>query len=73
MLLRNALLCQLAFPKGLPSAAGRPRVPPSSPVIFDVNLLYIPGLEEDTEIELPALASESSSESEGQEEKAASS
>ena len=35
----------LAFPKGLPSAAGRPRVPPASPVVFDVQLLYIPGLE----------------------------
>lgn len=35
---------ELAFPKGLPSAAGRPRVAPSSPVIFDVQLLYIPGL-----------------------------
>ena len=37
-------LWQLAFPKGLGAAAGRPRVPPSSPVIFDVNLVYIPGL-----------------------------
>lgn len=35
----------LAFPKGLTSAPGRPRVPPSSPVIFDVSLEYIPGLE----------------------------
>lgn len=34
----------LAFPKGLPAAAGRPRVPPSSPVVFDVKLLYIPGI-----------------------------
>ncbi len=37
---------ELAFPKGLPSAAGRPRVPPSSPVMFDVQLLYIPGLDD---------------------------
>lgn len=37
----------LAFPKGLASAAGRPRVPPSSPVVFDVQLVYIPGLEEE--------------------------
>ncbi|KAL2622972.1 hypothetical protein R1flu_003177 [Riccia fluitans] len=37
---------ELAFPKGLGAAAGRPRVPPSSPVIFDVNLLLIPGLED---------------------------
>lgn len=35
---------QLAFPKGLGASAGRPRVPPSSPVIFDVSLVYIPGL-----------------------------
>eukprot|EP00884_Botryococcus_braunii_P009229 jgi/Botrbrau1/18307/Bobra.0179s0036.1 len=37
----------LSFPKGLPSAAGRPRVPPASPVIFDVELLIIPGLDSD--------------------------
>ncbi|KAF8653874.1 hypothetical protein HU200_062007 [Digitaria exilis] len=37
----------LAFPKGLTSAPGRPRVPPSSPVVFDVNLLYIPGLDDE--------------------------
>uniref|UniRef100_A0A0E0LXH7 peptidylprolyl isomerase n=1 Tax=Oryza punctata TaxID=4537 RepID=A0A0E0LXH7_ORYPU len=37
----------LAFPKGLTSAPGRPRVPPSSPVMFDVNLLYIPGLDDE--------------------------
>jgi peptidylprolyl isomerase len=35
----------LSFPKGLPAGPGRPRVPPSSPVVFDVQLLYIPGLE----------------------------
>ena len=29
----------LAFPKGLPSGPGRPRVPPSSPVVFDVQLI----------------------------------
>ncbi|XP_059433873.1 peptidyl-prolyl cis-trans isomerase FKBP16-3, chloroplastic [Corylus avellana] len=39
----------LAFPKGLTSAPGRPRVAPSSPVIFDVSLEYIPGLELDEE------------------------
>ncbi|WVZ02698.1 hypothetical protein V8G54_023504 [Vigna mungo] len=39
----------LAFPKGLNSAPGRPRVAPSSPVIFDVSLEYIPGLEVDEE------------------------
>jgi len=37
----------LAFPKGLASAPGRPRVAPFSDVIFDVKLLYIPGLEEE--------------------------
>ncbi|KAH7834234.1 hypothetical protein Vadar_013998 [Vaccinium darrowii] len=39
----------LAFPKGLTSAPGRPRVAASSPVIFDVSLEYIPGLEADEE------------------------
>ncbi|KAK6914514.1 FKBP-type peptidyl-prolyl cis-trans isomerase domain, partial [Dillenia turbinata] len=39
----------LAFPKGLTSAPGRPRVAPNSPVIFDVSLEYIPGLELDEE------------------------
>lgn len=33
----------LAFPKGLASGPGRPRVPPSSPVVFDVELIYVPG------------------------------
>ncbi|XP_010909098.1 peptidyl-prolyl cis-trans isomerase FKBP16-3, chloroplastic isoform X1 [Elaeis guineensis] len=37
----------LAFPKGLNSAPGRPRVAPNSPVIFDVSLEYVPGLETD--------------------------
>lgn len=37
----------LAFPKGLKAAAGRPSVPPASPVVFDVQLLYIPGLDEE--------------------------
>eukprot|EP00899_Mesostigma_viride_P000565 jgi/Mesvir1/10509/Mv15920-RA.1 len=36
---------ELAFPKGLSSAPGRPRVPPSSPVMFDVEVLLIPGLD----------------------------
>uniref|UniRef100_A0A0F7CZ28 peptidylprolyl isomerase n=1 Tax=Francoa sonchifolia TaxID=23250 RepID=A0A0F7CZ28_9ROSI len=39
----------LAFPKGLTSAPGRPRVGPNSAVIFDVSLEYIPGLEMDEE------------------------
>ncbi|EEH59721.1 uncharacterized protein MICPUCDRAFT_24728 [Micromonas pusilla CCMP1545] len=36
---------ELAFPKGLASAPGRPRISPFSPVVFDVKLIYIPGLE----------------------------
>ncbi|KAI7744714.1 hypothetical protein M8C21_029421 [Ambrosia artemisiifolia] len=39
----------LAFPKGLTSAPGRPRVAPNSPVVFDVSLEYIPGLDDDEE------------------------
>ncbi|XP_078435217.1 FKBP-like peptidyl-prolyl cis-trans isomerase family protein [Wolffia australiana] len=35
----------LAFPKGLASAPGRPRVSANSPVVFDVSLEYIPGLD----------------------------
>jgi len=35
----------LAFPKGLASAPGRPKIAPNSPVVFDVKLLYIPGLD----------------------------
>ena len=35
----------LAFPKGLASAPGRPRISPFSPVVFDVKLIYIPGME----------------------------
>lgn len=37
----------LAFPKGLPSGPGRPRVPPLSDVVFDVRLRLIPGLDYD--------------------------
>ncbi len=33
----------------LRAAAGRPSVPAFSPVMFDVKLLYIPGLELDDE------------------------
>ncbi|CAN8286629.1 unnamed protein product [Cochlearia groenlandica] len=39
----------LAFPKGLVSAPGRPRVAPNSPVVFDVSLEYIPGLDSEEE------------------------
>ena len=38
---------ELSFPKGLPSAPGRPRVAPGAPVIFDVQLLYVPGLDDE--------------------------
>lgn len=38
---------ELAFPKPLKAAAGRPSVPANTPVVFDVQLLYIPGLEAD--------------------------
>jgi hypothetical protein len=44
LMMRSLLIWQLAFPKGLGAAAGRPRVAPSIPVIFDVQLLYIPGV-----------------------------
>lgn len=41
----------LAFPKGLASAPGRPRVAANSPVVFDVSLEYIPGLDDEEEEE----------------------
>ncbi len=42
---RSSLIWQLAFPKGLDVAAGRLRVAaPSTPVIFDVQLLYMPNV-----------------------------
>ena len=37
----------LAFPKGLPSSPGTPRVPPLTDVVFDLQLVYIPGLDDD--------------------------
>lgn len=37
----------LAFSKPLRAAAGRPSVPANSPMVFDVQLLYIPGLDMD--------------------------
>ncbi|MEW5312961.1 MAG: hypothetical protein WDW38_004558 [Sanguina aurantia] len=39
----------LSFPKGLKAAPGRPAVPPMSPMVFDVKLEYIPGMEVDEE------------------------
>ncbi|GFP96319.1 peptidyl-prolyl cis-trans isomerase fkbp16-3 chloroplastic [Phtheirospermum japonicum] len=44
---RLYILGPLAFPKGLTSAPGRTRVAANSPVIFDVSLEYIPGLEDE--------------------------
>jgi len=37
----------MAFPQPLKAAAGRPSVPAKSPVIFDVKLLYVPGVDEE--------------------------
>jgi hypothetical protein len=44
LMTRSLLIWQPTFPKGLGAAAGRPRVAPSTPVLFDVQLLYIPGV-----------------------------
>jgi hypothetical protein len=44
LMTRSLLIWQLAFPKGLGAVAGRPRVAPNTPIIFDVQLLYIPGV-----------------------------
>jgi len=41
----SSLIWQLAFPKGLSAAAGRSRVAaPGTPVVFDVQLLYMPNV-----------------------------
>ncbi|CAN5950579.1 unnamed protein product [Sphagnum jensenii] len=41
----SSLIWQLAFPKGLSAAVGRPRVAaPGTPVVFDVQLLYMPNV-----------------------------
>jgi FKBP-type peptidyl-prolyl cis-trans isomerase 2 len=39
----------LAFPKNLKAAPGRPAILAFTPVVFDVQLLYIPGMETDEE------------------------
>ncbi len=44
LMTRSLLIWQLAFPKGLGAAVGRPKVATSTPVIFNVQLLYIPGV-----------------------------
>jgi peptidylprolyl isomerase len=44
LMMRLLLIWQLAFPKGLHAIAGRPRAAPSTLVMFDVQLLYIPGV-----------------------------
>jgi hypothetical protein len=40
----SLLIWQLTFPKGLGVIARRPRVAPGTPVIFDVQLFYIPNV-----------------------------
>jgi hypothetical protein len=40
----SLLIWQLTFPKGLGAIARRPRVAPGTPVIFDVQLFYIPNV-----------------------------
>jgi hypothetical protein len=44
LMTRSLLIWQPAFPKGLGAAAERLRVAPSTPIIFDVQLLYIPNV-----------------------------
>ncbi len=44
LMAKSLLIWQLAFPKGLGVVAGRPKVAPSIPIIFDVQLLYIPNV-----------------------------
>jgi peptidylprolyl isomerase len=44
LMMRSLLIWELAFPKGLGAAARRPRVAPSTPIIFNVQLLYILGV-----------------------------
>jgi peptidylprolyl isomerase len=44
LMTRSLLIWQLAFPKGFGATAGTPRIAPSTPVIFDVQLLYILGV-----------------------------
>jgi len=44
LMMRLLLIWQLAFPRGLHAATGRPRVARSTPVMFDVQLLYILGV-----------------------------
>eukprot|EP00471_Norrisiella_sphaerica_P000794 CAMPEP_0184487776 /NCGR_PEP_ID=MMETSP0113_2-20130426/10329_1 /TAXON_ID=91329 /ORGANISM="Norrisiella sphaerica, Strain BC52" /LENGTH=176 /DNA_ID=CAMNT_0026870181 /DNA_START=218 /DNA_END=748 /DNA_ORIENTATION=+ len=41
---------KLAFPNGVKAKPGTPSVPPGSPVIADVQLIYIPGIDDDLEI-----------------------
>ncbi|KAK9802616.1 hypothetical protein WJX73_004183 [Symbiochloris irregularis] len=38
---------KLSYPKGFASEPGRPNLPPRSPVVFDVQLRYVAGLELD--------------------------
>jgi hypothetical protein len=41
---RSSLIWQLAFPEGLGAAVRILKVAPSTPIIFDVQLLYTPGV-----------------------------
>jgi peptidylprolyl isomerase len=44
LMMRSSLIWQLAFPKGLGATTGIPRATLGTPIIFDVQLLYIPGV-----------------------------
>lgn len=41
----------MGFPKGLGAAPGRPRVPPNAEIMFDVQLLSVPGLDDEVDDE----------------------
>jgi len=44
LMTRSWLIWRLAFPKGLGAPAGRLKAAPNTPIIFDVQLLYIPNV-----------------------------
>mmetsp|Transcript_16335 Transcript_16335/g.24605 ORF Transcript_16335/g.24605 Transcript_16335/m.24605 type:complete len:230 (-) Transcript_16335:327-1016(-) len=41
----------LSFPKGVKAKPGSPSVPPFTPIVADVQLIYIPGLDDDLVIQ----------------------
>jgi len=41
---------KLSFPNGVKSKVGKPAVPPRSDIIADVQLIYIPGIDDDLEV-----------------------